>query len=68
MTGIGQRMPKEFPEKTDLFRLLVFDFNGNIIASKILPVYCDQLYVHGNRLFIIDTYRLMKIYEHRFEI
>jgi len=68
MTGIGQRMPKEFPEKTDLFRLFVFDSKGKIIASTTLSVYCDQLYVHGNRLFIIDTYRLMKIHEYRFEL
>lgn len=68
MTGIGQRMPKEFPEKTDLFRLFVFDSKGKIIASKILSVYCDHICIYGNRLFIIDTYRLMKIHEYRFEI
>lgn len=68
MTGIGERTPKEFPEKTDLFRLVVFNPAGKIIASKVLPVYCDQIHVHGNRLFIIDTYRFMVIHEYTFEL
>ena len=68
MTGIGERKPKKFPEITDLFRLVVFNAAGKVIASKILPVYCDQINVYGNRLFLIDTYRFMKIYEYSFEL
>lgn len=68
MTGIGERIPKEFPEKTDLFRLVVFNPTGKVIASKVLTVYCDQINVHGNRLFIIDTYRFMNIHEYTFAL
>lgn len=65
--GEMARMPKEFPEETDLFRLLVFSPSGKIIAAKNLPVYCDRIYVHNSRLFIIDKMREMKIYEYNFQ-
>jgi hypothetical protein len=71
LTGSGgtmARMPKEFPEKTDLHRLLVFNSDGKIIASKTLSVFSDRIYVHENRLFIIDKMRMMKIYEYKFEL
>lgn len=60
--------PENFPEKTDLYRLLVFNAKGQIIASKKLSVFCDQIYVYNDRLFIIDQFREMKIYEYKFEL
>jgi hypothetical protein len=64
--GEMARMPKEFPEETDLFRLLVFSPEGKIIAAKKLPVFCDRIYVHDGRLFVIDKMRRMKIYEYSY--
>jgi hypothetical protein len=56
---------KDYPEKTDRFRLMVFDKNGKITAAKKMDVVCDKIYVNQNRLFIIDTYLGMKIYEYK---
>jgi hypothetical protein len=55
---------KDYPEKTDRFRLMVFDKTGKITAAKKLDVICDKIYVYKNRLFIINTYLGMKIYEY----
>jgi len=52
-------------EKTDFLRLLVFNSNGKVIASVDLDVYCDQIYTHGDRLFINDSLKAMKIYEYK---
>jgi len=50
-------------DKTDRFRLLVFNPVGKVIAAKRLTVFCDSIYVHDDRLFIIDSYMGMKIHE-----
>jgi len=52
-------------EKTDFLRLLVFNSTGKIIASSDLDVYCDRIYTHDERLFIIDSFKAMKIYEYK---
>ena len=52
-------------ETTDLYRLLIFDHSGMIIGTKRLNVFCDKIYVHGDRLFIVDTRQTMKIYEYK---
>jgi hypothetical protein len=52
-------------ETTDLYRLLIFNGSGKIIATKRLNVFCDKIYVHGDRLFIVDTRQTMKIYEYK---
>jgi len=56
---------RDYPEKTDRFRLMVFDKTGKITAAKKLDVVCDKIYVYQNRLFIINTYLGMKIYEYK---
>jgi hypothetical protein len=63
-------MPKERvdTESTDLYRLLVFDSSGKTIAAEPLNVFCDNIKVHHNRLFVIDTYATMKIYEYRIRL
>lgn len=66
--GPGERTSNDFPEKTDLQRLLIFDEKGKIIAAKKLSVFCDRIYLHDDRLFIIDQYRLMMIYEYKYEL
>jgi hypothetical protein len=57
--------PEFDSEKTDLLRLLVFNSTGKVIASADLDVNCDRIYTHGNRLFIIDSFKAMKIYEYK---
>jgi hypothetical protein len=52
-------------ENTDFLRLLVFNSNGKVIAAIDLDVYCDHIYTHGDRLFIIDSFKAMKIYEYK---
>lgn len=60
------RFPKKIEsENTDRFRLLVFNSSGKIIAAKKMDVFCDNIYVHGDRLFIIDTYMGQVIYEYK---
>lgn len=64
--GSMKRFPKNIAyEKTDRYRLLVFNNSGNIIAAKKLNVFCDKIYVHDDTLFIIDSYMGMKIYEYK---
>jgi len=51
--------------KTDLYRLLVFNPSGKIIAAAPLSVYLNKIYIHNDRLFLIDTFRAMCIYEYK---
>jgi len=61
----NQRFPRNIEsDNTDMYRLLVFNHSGKVIASKKLTVFCDNVYVYKNHLFIIDTYMGMKIYEY----
>ncbi len=59
---------RDYPEKSDRFRLMVFDKTGKITAAKKLDVVCDNMYVYKNRLFIINTYLGMKIYEYKMSL
>ncbi len=52
-------------ENTDFLRLLVFNSIGKVIASVDLDVYCDHIYIHDDRLFIINSFKAMKIYEYK---
>ncbi len=52
-------------DTTDLYQILVFNNSGKIIASKKLNVYCENIKVHKDRLFVIDSYVGMKIYEYK---
>ncbi len=62
---VERRRPKiESLETTDLYQLLVFNRLGRVIASQRLNVFSNNIYVQNNRLFIIDTYINMKIYEY----
>jgi len=61
----NQRFPRNIEsDNTDMYRLLVFNRSGKVIASKKLTVFCDNIYVYKDHLFIIDTYVGMKIYEY----
>jgi len=63
LTG-SNRFPLEMEsENTDMFRLLVFNRQGKVIAAKRLNVFCNRIYIHDRDLFIIDSYIAMKIYQ-----
>lgn len=63
--GAMRRCPKEIEtDKTDRFKLLVFNPAGKVTAAAKLNVFCDNIYIHDKSLFIIDTYMGMKIYEY----
>jgi hypothetical protein len=59
------KRPKVETEKTNLLSLNVFNPNGKIIAAADLDVHCDKIYTHGDRLYIIDSFKAMKIYEYK---
>jgi hypothetical protein len=52
------------PAETDLYQILVFDNSGKIVASKKLNIYANHIKLYKDRLFLIDTYVNMKIYEY----
>ena len=52
--------------ETDLNQILVFDQSGKIIASKKLTTYANNIKIYADKLFLIDSYVNMKIYEYRF--
>ena len=64
--GNIRRVKKEFPDESDMYRLLVFNDKGKIIAAKKLSVYCERMVIHGNRLFVIDKFIHSLIYEYTF--
>lgn len=59
---------KNYPEKTDMYRLMVFGTDGKIQAANQLDVFCDEIYIHKNRIFIIDKTFAQKIYEFKYNI
>jgi hypothetical protein len=59
---------KEFPEKTDMYRLMVLGTDGKILAAKQLNFFCDNIYIHKNRIFIIDMTFNRAIYEFKYAI
>jgi hypothetical protein len=48
-----------------LFRLLVFNQNGELIASKNLNIFCDSIAIYKNHLYALDTYYSTKIYKYK---
>jgi len=59
------RKMKMASENTDLYRLLVFNPSGKVIASSQLNVQCNKIYIRNDRLFIIDSEKALKIYEYK---
>lgn len=68
--GTVRFLPKssEFPDYTDMYRLIVFGKDGKVIASKQLEVFCHKIYIKNNRLFIIDKIFNKVIYEYEYTI
>jgi hypothetical protein len=64
--GITKQKPKfEVGEETDLYQILVFNNSGKILASKKLNVYADNIRIHEDRLFLIDSFVNLTIHEYR---
>lgn len=59
---------KNYPVKTDMFRLMVFGTDGKILAAKQLDVFCEDIYIHKNRIFMIDKTFAQVIYEYQYTI
>ena len=51
-------------EKTDLYRLLIFDRWGRLVSSNVLNVYASKIQVYHRKLYVIDSFVGMKIYEY----
>jgi len=51
--------------ETDLYRILVFNKSGKVIASKNLNIYANNIRIHEDRLFLIDSSVNMVIYEYK---
>ena len=48
-----------------LFRLIVFNDSGELVASNKLNVFCDQISIYKNHLYVLDTYYLTRLYKHK---
>ena len=57
---------KNYPEKTDMYRLMVFGTDGKILAARQLDVFCQGIYIQKNRIFIIDKTFAQAIYEYKY--
>lgn len=66
-SGVSRIVPPVENVNTDLYRIVIFDASGKVIASAQLNVFLNKVYVHGDRLFIIDTFKAMKIYEYKID-
>lgn len=52
----------------DWFRLIVFNPSGQVIAGAVLYSLCQDIYIHDNRLFIIDGMLFQTIFEYEMTI
>jgi hypothetical protein len=57
--------PKKITENTDYLKLLVFNPSGKVVAGAQLNVDCDKIYVHNDRLFLINSLFTQKVYEYK---
>jgi hypothetical protein len=51
-------------ENIDVYRLLVFNLHGKIIAESQLTTFCGGIYISKNRLFIVDGFLNQRILEY----
>ena len=55
-------------ENVDYFRLVVFNPGGKVIAGAVLNTICQDIYIHGKRIFIIDGLLTQTIFEYEMVI
>ena len=51
--------------KTDAYKLEVFDADGALLGSLPLDFFVDGIFIHGDRLFLMDKYRGTQFKEYR---
>jgi len=59
---------EDYSEKTDMYRLMVFGTDGKILAAKQLDVFCDEIYINNDRIFMVDKTFAQVVYEYRYKI
>ncbi len=57
--------PKIDPETTNLYKIIIFNTEGNIISSNQIPKYANKIRVYKDTVYIIDTDINMAIYEYK---
>ena len=63
--GISRKLVDfNITENINIDRLLVFNGNGEICGEAPIRGMCDDIYIHKNRLFIIDAYINQRILEY----
>lgn len=51
--------------KTDMFKLEVFAPDGVLLGEILLTHFVDMIWIHGDRLFLLDSVRGVCFYEYR---
>jgi sugar lactone lactonase YvrE len=51
--------------KTDAFKLEVFDADGGLLGSLPLDSFVDGVFIHGDRLFLMDKFRGTQFKEYK---
>jgi len=55
---------KASEQKLDYLRILVFNSERKVIAESPLTTRCENMYINGNRLFIMDSFVNQRILEY----
>lgn len=58
------RVNFDIVENIDANRLLVFGTDGKVVAEAQLSTFCDNIYIHGTYLFVIDGTLNQRILEY----
>jgi sugar lactone lactonase YvrE len=64
---IGYKVQGEGQElrTTDAYKLEVFGADGSLLGSLPLDIFVDGIFIHGDRLFLLDKYRGTQFREFR---
>lgn len=62
------RRPKKVENTIDWYQLIVFDKNGNLLASKQLDQYAADLFIFNDCLYLIDGYYKSQIYQYKYSL
>lgn len=54
--------------KTDAYKLEVFDAEGVLLGSLPLDFFVDGIFIHGDRLFLMDKYRGTQFREYKIKL
>ena len=58
--------PKNVENTIDWNQLIVFDKNGNVLASKQLDNYVDNLFIFNDCLYMVDGYYKSQILQYKY--